>query len=295
MRLVSYWTAEGLRPGVALGNHVYDVAALLDLSSNFEDRGPATTGQLLAAFAGRLAALGDELKALAGSHPECEVGELAGLRLGPPVPDPAKVLCVGLNYADHVAETGRELPSYPDVFVKFASSLIGAADEIALSGITAKLDYEGELAIVIGKAARHVDEEAALDCVAGVMVANDSSARDLQYNGTQWTAGKAIDSSTPCGPVLVTLDEVPDLGTLKLVTRVNGVEVQGSGTDRMIFPVPRIVSYISTFLQLNPGDVILTGTPEGIGSKRNPPSFLSPGDVVEVEISHVGSLRNTIR
>ena len=185
-------------------------------------------------------------------------------------PDPAKVLCVGLNYADHVAETGRDLPSYPDVFVKFASSLIGPNDAIVLSGITAKLDYEGELAIVIGKPARHVAEERALDHVAGVMVANDSSARDLQYNGTQWTAGKAIDSSTPCGPALVTLDELPELGALTLVTRVNGVEVQASGTDRMIFPIPRIVAYVSTFLQLNPGDVILTGTPRGHRQQAHP-------------------------
>ncbi len=295
MRLVSYWTAERLRPGVVLGHHVYDVAGLLDLSSRFAGRAHASTSALLTAFAGELDGLADEVKALAGSHPQCEVGELSAVRLGPPVPDPAKVLCVGLNYADHVAETGRDLPSYPDVFVKFASSLIGPNDAIVLSGITAKLDYEGELAIVIGKPARHVAEERALDHVAGVMVANDSSARDLQYNGTQWTAGKAIDSSTPCGPALVTLDELPELGALTLVTRVNGVEVQASGTDRMIFPIPRIVAYVSTFLQLNPGDVILTGTPEGIGSKRTPPSFLSAGDVVEVEISHVGSLRNEIR
>lgn len=295
MRLVSYRETDGIRPGVVLGTHVYGVEALLTLSSDLRGRPCSTVRELLTSFAAELPALALELKTLAGSHPECEVGEIGSLRLAPPVTDPAKVLCVGLNYADHVAETGRELPRFPDVFVKFASSLIGPEDDIALSKVTEKLDYEGELAIVIGRPTRNVDETHALAHVAGVMVANDSSARDLQYNGTQWTAGKAIDSSTPCGPELVTLDELPDLQTLTLITRVNGEQVQGSSTARMIFPVARIVAYVSSFLELNAGDVILTGTPEGIGSKRTPPSFLAPGDVVEVEITNVGRIRNRVQ
>ena len=185
MRLVSYCTTEAPRPGVAIGGRVYDISALLALRPEMTDRRCSTTREFLASFSGELSAVADALTTLAISHPECAVGDVESVRLAPPVVDPAKVLCVGLNYADHVAETSRELPTHPDVFVKFASSLIGPGDDICLSTITAKLDYEGELAIVIGTRARNVTEADALAYVAGVMVANDSSARDLQYNGTQ--------------------------------------------------------------------------------------------------------------
>ena len=154
---------------------------------------------------------------------------------------------------------------------------------------------EGELAVVIGRPCRDVAAEDALAAVAGATILNDLTARDLPFNGTQWLPGKALDGATPCGPALVTLDEVGDLQVLDLATRVNGREVQRSSTARMIFPVAAVVAYISRFLELRPGDVITTGTPEGIGSRRDPPSFLAPGDVVEVEIEHLGVLRNVVR
>jgi len=202
---------------------------------------------------------------------------------------------VGLNYQDHVAETGRKLPTHPDIFNKFATTLIGPDEDIRCSDVTTQLDYEGELAVVIGRSCRNVTEVDALDSVAGLMVLNDVTARDLQYNGTQFLPGKAVDRSTPCGPMLVTLDEIADPQALDITTRVNGVTVQSSNTKHMIFQIPRIIAYISRFLELSPGDVISTGTPDGIGAKRQPPLWLRPGDVVEVELQNVGLLSNTVR
>jgi 2-keto-4-pentenoate hydratase/2-oxohepta-3-ene-1,7-dioic acid hydratase in catechol pathway len=186
------------------------------------------------------------------------------------------------------------LPEYPDVFAKFASTLIGPEDKICGSEVTANLDFEGEVAIVIGREGRDIRSEVALDYVAGVAPLNDITGRDLQYRGTQWLPGKAIDGSTPFGPAIVTLDEVGDVQQLELVTRVNGQEMQRSNTRHMIFSVAEIVSYVSGFLTLSPGDVIATGTPQGIGAKRTPPVWLRAGDVVEVEIESVGLLSSTV-
>ena len=294
MRLVSYRTLGGLRPGIVIDGGVFDIQSLLAYSE-FSQRDCTSMRSFLEQFEGALGVADRELSSLATAHPECLVGPLADIPLGPPVPDPAKVLCVGLNYADHVTETGRELPKYPDIFVKFASSLVGPFDPLALSHVTEKLDYEVELAVVIGKACRNVAPEQALEHVAGAMILNDISARDLQFNGNQWTPGKAVDASTPCGPELITLDEVGELSELTVATYVNGEERQRSGTDRMIFSVSTIVSYISHFLELRPGDVISTGTPEGIGSRRTPPTFMVPGDVVQVEITGLGAQRNKIQ
>lgn len=286
MRLVSYDAGGTLKPGVALGGEVHDVGQILPDA-------PASTRGLLELHGDDLPALAATLEA--GAANGARVGDLADVRLGPPIPDPAKVLCVGINYSDHAAETGRALPQHPDIFCKFASSLVGPADDLDVSPVSAKLDYEGELAIVIGRPCRRVSADEAIDKVAGAMVLNDLTARDLQFNATQWLPGKAVDGSTPCGPALVTLDEVGDLQELELVTRVNGAERQRSNTSRMIFPVATIVSYVSQFLALAPGDVITTGTPDGVGSRMDPPSFLSTGDVVEVHIDGVGELRNTVR
>ncbi len=181
------------------------------------------------------------------------------------------------------------------MFAKFASTLIGPRDDIQCSAVSQNLDFEGEVAIVIGRACRAIDESEALDAVAGLMVLNDLTARDLQYRGTQWLAGKAVDRSTPCGPALVTLDEIGDPQQLALKTRVNGLQMQSSNTRHMIFPIARLVSYVSTFLALTPGDIIATGTPEGIGAKRQPPIWLQPGDIVEIEVEKVGMLRNVVR
>jgi 2-keto-4-pentenoate hydratase/2-oxohepta-3-ene-1,7-dioic acid hydratase in catechol pathway len=287
MKLVSYDAGGTLKPGILLDGDVHDVARLLPDA-------PASMRGLLAAHGDDLPGLASALEAAAASG-DARVGDVAEVTLGPPVPDPAKVLCVGINYRDHAAETGRALPQHPDIFSKFASSLVGPADELAVAGVSPKFDYEGELAIVIGTPCRRVTAEEAIDKVAGAMVLNDTTARDLQFNATQWLPGKAVDGSTPCGPALVTLDEVGDLQALNLVTRVNGAEVQRSNTGLMIFPVATVVAYVSRFLGLEPGDVITTGTPDGVGSRMDPPSFLAPGDVVEVEIDRLGVLRNTVR
>jgi len=296
MKLVSYDASGAWHPGVLHDEVVYSLARLLAASSLEQVPG---ADRSLRAF---LDAYGDDLgvtvaalQQAASSSDGARIGRIADVRLGPPIPDPAKVLCVGLNYQDHVAETGRKLPTHPDIFSKFASTLIGPSDDIRCSDVTSQLDYEGELAVVIGRRCRQVDEAEALDHVAGLMVLNDITARDLQYNGTQFLPGKAVDGSTPCGPALVTLDEIGDPQVLDITTRVNGTEVQGSNTKHMIFPITRVIAYISRFLELSPGDVISTGTPDGIGSKRQPPLWLTPGDVVEVEVERVGLLRNQIQ
>ncbi|MFJ8601894.1 fumarylacetoacetate hydrolase family protein [Streptomyces shenzhenensis] len=295
MRLVSYRSDDAWRSGAVLGEVVYDIDAAL-IGSGMPGLAPrATTRQLLCAYGHMLGDVAAAVRHAAAELPSAQAGSVADLQLGAPVGDPGKVLCIGLNYNDHVAETGRALPAHPDVFAKFASTLIGPHDEIRCTQVTDNLDFEGELAVVIGRAGRDVSPDAALDLVAGVMVLNDITARDLQYHGTQWLAGKAVDGSTPCGPALVTLDEVGDPQNLELATRVNGVQVQSSNTKHMIFSIAGLISYISRFLTLSPGDIISTGTPEGIGSKRNPPLWLRPGDTVEVEIERVGMLRNVVR
>lgn len=291
MRLVSYLRQGTARGGVIVGDSVIDLRRFLTVA------GVAPTSsvrEFLTIHSHAIGSLSAEASRLADLSPEIRAGALADLRLLSPVPDPGKVLCIGLNYKDHVAETGRALPQYPDVFVKFASTLIGPQDEILGSDVSDNLDFEGEVAVVIGRRAHRVSEGDALSYVAGLAPLNDTTARDLQYRGTQWTAGKAVDGSTPWGPAIVTLDEVGDPQTLEIRTRVNGVEMQHSNTRHQIFTIATIVSYLSGFLALEPGDVIATGTPQGIGAKRTPPVWLAPGDVVEVDVDRVGLLRNRV-
>lgn len=290
MKLVSYDVDGSWRPGITIGSTVFDVAALLG-----DKDAVRSTRELLEKFGAALPQLAQQLTAAAAQSPKAAVGDLGSLRLGPPVTDPLKVLCIGLNYNDHVTETGRALPTHPDIFPKFASTLIGPHDDINCAQITQNLDFEGEMAVVIGRRCRHVSEADALNYVAGLTVLNDITARDLQYRGTQWLAGKSVDSSTPVGPALITLDETGDPQTLDIETRVNGQQVQSANTSLMIFPVAKLVAYISFFLELSPGDIITTGTPKGIGAKRQPPLWLKAGDVVEVELQSVGLLRNTVR
>ena len=292
MRLITYVTAGGLRPGVLHGDGAYDLTDVLDALGV-----PPVLSirSLLEREGERLGELSSRVARLLADGSVQAARPRDGLRLAPPVPDPAKVICVGLNYATHVAETGRALPEHPDLFAKFSSTLIGADDEIGGADVTDNLDFEGELAVVIGAHGHRVSEDAALSIVAGYSLLNDITARDLQYRGTQWLTGKAVDGTTPIGPALVTADEVGDPQVLDIRTRLNGVEVQRSNTRHMIFPVARVVSYISQIMALAPGDVIATGTPEGIGAKRTPPLWMTSGDVVEVDIEHVGTLRNAVR
>lgn len=218
----------------------------------------------------------------------------AGVRLGPPVPRPEKILCVGHNYRDHAAETRRELPSVPVIFAKFSNGLVGAHDEIPHPGVSEEIDYEGELAVVIGAALKHASAAEAMAAVGGYMVFNDVSARDLQRSASQWTAGKALDGFAPCGPELVTADEIEDPAALTLTTKVNGEVRQHASTGDMIFGVPDLLVYLSSVMTLNPGDIVATGTPGGVGMGFDPKRFLAPGDLVEVSISGLGATKNRL-
>jgi acylpyruvate hydrolase len=216
----------------------------------------------------------------------------AELRRRAVVPRPGKVICVGLNYAAHIEETQRERSDYPVLFTKFATTLTGPFDPIPLPPESAAIDYEGELVVMIGERGRRVPRDRGLDHVAGYAVANDVSMRDYQYKSHQWLQGKAWDASTPVGPDLVTVDEIPDPSKLVLRTTVNGQTVQEATTDLLIFDVPMLVSAVSEFATLEPGDLILTGTPGGVGFRREPQLLLSDGDVVVVEVERVGRIEN---
>jgi acylpyruvate hydrolase len=210
-----------------------------------------------------------------------------------PLPRPTKVVCCGLNYADHIRETGRELPSHPTLFAKYADSLVGPGDDLRLPADT-DLDWEAELAVVVGAPLRGAHRAAAAAAIAGYTVANDVSVRDWQYRTLQWFQGKAWDGSTPTGPVVVTPDEVDPRAGLTITCRVNGEEVQRDTTATLVFDAADLLAYISTFTVLRPGDLVLTGTPGGVGAAREPKRFLADQDVLETEIEGIGLLRNTI-
>jgi 2-keto-4-pentenoate hydratase/2-oxohepta-3-ene-1,7-dioic acid hydratase in catechol pathway len=232
----------------------------------------------------------DELRRLAdGTRPDHKVGEI---RFLPAIPDPGKILCAGINYRSHAAETGRDIPKAPSMFVRFTDTLTGHDGEMIRPTVSECFDFEGELAIVIGRAGRHIKEERALDHVAGYTCFVDGSVRD--YQKISVTSGKNFPATGPLGPWIVTTDEIPDPARLTLVTRLNGNEMQRSGTDMLIHSVPAIVAFCSNFTELSPGDIIATGTPEGVGHRRTPPLWMKAGDVLEVEISGIGTLRTRI-
>ncbi len=219
---------------------------------------------------------------------------LDDVELGSPLTHPDKILCLGLNYVDHASEAGFEPPEYPIVFSKFRNSLVGPRDPIVLPRTSTQVDFEGELAVVIGRRAKYVDRADALAYVGGYAVFDDVSARDLQLRTSQWTQGKALDTFAPLGPGLVPAELVPDPQDLLLTTTVSGRVMQRDSTALMIFDVAETVSYLSTVMTLEPGDVIATGTPAGVGLKQDPPRFLAPGDVVEVTIDGIGTIRNPV-
>jgi 2-keto-4-pentenoate hydratase/2-oxohepta-3-ene-1,7-dioic acid hydratase in catechol pathway len=217
----------------------------------------------------------------------------ATLNLDPPVDGLRMVWGIGLNYRDHAAETGAPLPSEPVVFAKSTGSVIGHGADILIPPHVTQPDYEGELAVVIGRRARDVPEDEALEVVEGVTCAHDVSARDHQFTTGQWSWSKSFDTFCPLGPVLVTPDELA-LGNLAIETRVNGEVLQCSNTEQMVFGVPQLISHLSQGLTLEPGDVIVTGTPGGVGMARNPQRWLEDGDVVEITIAGIGTLRNRV-
>jgi 2-keto-4-pentenoate hydratase/2-oxohepta-3-ene-1,7-dioic acid hydratase in catechol pathway len=219
---------------------------------------------------------------------------LADQTLGPPVEDPDKIICLGLNYRDHAEESNMAEPDAPMIFAKFRNSLIGPGGAIAPPAMTEAVDYEAELAVVIGREAKNVSAGNALDYIAGVMVLNDITARDIQHQTSQWGAGKAIDTFAPCGPTLVFLDEIEDLTDLAVRTWVNGELVQDGNTGNMIFDVPATIEFLTGLMTLTPGDIIATGTPAGVGFSRDPQILLSDGDLLETEIEGIGVLKNPV-
>jgi 2,4-didehydro-3-deoxy-L-rhamnonate hydrolase len=219
----------------------------------------------------------------------------SSVRLGAPICRPSKIVCIGLNYRDHAAETGQEVPSEPVIFFKATSSLSGPNDEVVIPPGSTKLDWEVELAFVIGREARYVAKRDALDHIAGYVLHNDYSERAFQLErGGQWVKGKSADTFAPLGPFLATRDEIPDPGHLDLWLTVNGATRQKSNTEQMVFGVSDLVSYVSQFMTLLPGDVISTGTPPGVGLGMNPPAYLKPGDVVALGIQGLGESRQEV-
>jgi 2-keto-4-pentenoate hydratase/2-oxohepta-3-ene-1,7-dioic acid hydratase in catechol pathway len=211
-----------------------------------------------------------------------------------PVPRPGKLICIGLNYRDHAAESNMAIPERPVVFSKFSPAVIAPGEPVVLPASSEKVDYEAELAVVIGRRAKNVSAARALDYVLGYTVFNDVSARDFQFADGQWQRGKSCDTFAPMGPTIVTGDEVPDPHKLSIKLILNGKTMQDSNTDQLIFGVPELIEFLSQTITLEPGDVIATGTPSGVGFARKPPVFLRPGDMMEVEIERVGKLGNPV-
>jgi acylpyruvate hydrolase len=289
MRLVSFRKDQGLVAGFEVDGRVVEASELAEARA----AGARTVRQLLE--------LGEEaiqrLAAAASSHlsdRQRPALQLEEVRLGPPVPDPDKIICVGQNYADHVAEMAGERPQVPNLFAKFRNGLVGSGEPIRLPRASQQVDFEGELAVVIGRRCRQVREQDALHFVAAYAALNDVSARDLQFRTGQYTMGKAIDTFCPMGPGLVLAADIPDPQRLGLTTYLNGEQMQAASTSSMLFSVAEVISFISEVITLECGDIIATGTPSGVGYKRTPPRFLRAGDRIEVEVEGVGRLSNPV-
>ena len=236
-------------------------------------------------------ALGEVRKATEGASADHGLEEITWL---PPIPHPEKILCVGVNYVAHREETGRKESEFPTLFTRFANTQVGHEQPLVRPRASTEFDYEAELAVIIGKPARHVRREDALSFIAGYACYQDASVRDWQRHTSQFTPGKNFIGTGGFGPWMVTADEIPDPTRLTLVGRLNKTEMQRATTDLLIFDLPALLAYITTFTELVPGDVIATGTPGGVGSKRQPPVWLKAGDVFEVEVSGIGVLRNPV-
>lgn len=237
------------------------------------------------------------LRGTGGPLAQAVIHPLQAVRLRAPILNPRKIICLGLNYRDHAQETRLEIPSDPILFSKYPSAIIGPEDPILLPSVSQEVDYEAELTFLIARRGRHIPKAQALDYVAGYTIMNDVSARDYQMRkpGGQWMSGKTFDSFAPLGPALVTREDIPDPHVLDISCTVSGDRLQSSNTKHLIFPVPDIVAYCSHIFTLEPGDVIATGTPGGVGFARKPPRFLKDGDVVVIEIQGIGALRNPVR
>jgi acylpyruvate hydrolase len=304
MRLVTFKTGYGARLGAVDGEHVVDLNAAYTalLASQGVRRAAAHARAAVPADATRFLAEGaDAVRRAEEAIAFVQDAQVPGLRVSrrglvllPVVPRPPKVICVGLNYRDHAEETGMKIPEHPVFFSKFTSCLIGAGEPIVVPRVSEQLDYEAELAVVIGRPGRYIPEREASGHVAGYTILNDVSVRDYQMRTSQWLIGKVFDRSTPVGPELVTAGEVPQPEALRLSARVNGRVLQDSSTSNFIFSIPRVIAAISEILTLEPGDLIATGTPAGVGFARKPPVFLRDGDTVTIEVERLGALTNPV-
>ena len=268
MRLVTFRHAGSGRPGIVIGDAIHEITSHPDLRS----------------------ALGDLANLKHAPEPTASFGDA---ELLPPIPDPSKIICVGLNYDEHRVESQRPKAAYPTLFIRWPDTQVGHRQPLQRPAQSTRFDYEGELAVVIGKPARNIPAGDALGHVAGYTCYNDGSVRDWQKHTSQFTPGKNFPASAGFGPWL-SVGEISDPRSVTLTTRLNGATVQQAGIDQMIFDVPSLIAYISSFTELSTGDVIVTGTPGGVGDSREPQLYMKPGDVVEVEISGVGTLVNPV-
>lgn len=279
MRLMMFEAGSGPRLGLVQGDDVLDITAA---------GGPAT---LLAAIEGSAAARA-RIEAAAAKAPR---SALKSAKPALPIASPRKIVCVGLNYLEHAKEGGHAPPTYPSFFLRVPSSLLAAGAPVVRPNSSEQLDYEAELTVIIGKGGRHIAETSALDHVFGYTLFNDVSVRDFQRKTSQWTAGKNFDATGPLGPVVVTADELPAGATgLRIQSRLNGRVMQDSNTSDMIFPVARTIAILSEIMTLEPGDLIATGTPSGVAHARKPPTWMKPGDTIEIEVERIGVLANPV-
>lgn len=280
MKLISYQHNGQDSYGAVVGDRVVDLRAV------FGARAPDLKAFIAASLAAEAAA------PIAGAQATLALAEL---KLLPVIPNPGKIFCIGLNYGEHIRETGKEVTEKPVIFLRVAESQLAHGEDIVRPRVSERLDYEGEIAIVIGKGGRHISEADSWSHIAGYSCYNDGSVRDWQVHTSQWGPGKNFWKTGAFGPWLVTADEIAPEQQMTLVTRLNGQELQRATTDMMVHSIPRQIAYISAFIPLEAGDVIVTGTPGGVGNKRTPQVFMKPGDICEIEVDAIGVLRNGIR
>lgn len=310
MRLATYKQEETIRLGLQAGAYMIDLPQACAIEAN--GLGPlyqtevnfATFPSTTTAFlkAGEPAmTVASQVLDFASTEENLRFLERSGaahplsrIEYLPPIRHPGKMICIGLNYRSHILEMERELPEHPVLFAKFSNSLIGHEQKIMIPAVSPMLDYEAELVIVIGQQCRNVSPGEASTCIGGYTIFNDGSVRDYQWRTGQWLQGKNFDNTSPIGPVIITADEIADPGSLDIELRLNGEVMQRSNTSDLVFDVPALVSYLSEIMTLDPGDLIATGTPGGVGFSRDPQVFLESGDLVEVEIDQLGVLRNTV-
>lgn len=285
MKLVTFVHLDTTRIGALVTRNGEDRVV------DFSQADPSLPTDMIAFLEGGNAVLAAARKAVTKA---AESLSLTSVKLLAPIPRPGKIICIGLNYSDHAAETGQPIPTYPIVFSKYSNTVIATGDSIVLPRVTDQVDYEAELGFVIGKTARYIPAAQALDYVAGYLPINDVSARDYQTRISQWTMGKTFDTFAPMGPALVTADEISDPGNLKISLTINGEVLQDSNTNKLIFGIAQLVEALSEVMTLEPGDIVSTGTPPGVGMARNPKRYLRPGDIVNITIEGLGTLSNPV-